>query len=377
METSVTRRIGVALAVITTTFSTLIPVALANHQAPQNGTIHDYGDMVDYDLTFPVAGSTTYVDSFFAARGSGIHHGTDIMADKMTPVVAAADGVISAYNGSGNPNWTGRCCSLHVTHDDGWKSVYIHLNNDTPGTDDGQGWGIADGINLGDRVRAGQVIGYVGDSGNAEGTAPHLHFELYDTEGIAVNAYNALRVAEGKAPIVVCQPPNPGSLDALLKGSDIIKSGSTGQAVKQLQRFLAALGYSPGPVDGVLGSRTADALRSFQRGRGINPDGVVGPTTRSHIKSVATAMPALPVLATSGRVIRPGYRGSDVKDLQQLLSLAGYDPGPLDGIYGGRTESAVAAFQSSSGLTVDGKVGPGTRRALADRLGLGDYQACS
>jgi murein DD-endopeptidase MepM/ murein hydrolase activator NlpD len=87
----------------------------------------------------------------------------------MTEVYAAADGTIS---------WVGSsCCSLGIDHDDGWETYYIHLNNDTPGTDDGQGWGVADGILPGTHVQAGQLIGWVGDSGNAEYVSPHLHFE--------------------------------------------------------------------------------------------------------------------------------------------------------------------------------------------------------
>ena len=123
---------------------------------------------------------------------------------------------------------------------------------------------------------------------------------------------------------------------------------------------------------------TVGAVRAFQEGRGINPDGVVGATTRRQIKQVAKAMPAMPVLDPQGRIIRPGYRGEDVKDLQQLLDLAGFDPGTLDGVYGERTQGAVEAFQAAyGGLRVDGKLGPGTREALAAYLGLDDYRACS
>ncbi|MFH1104228.1 MAG: peptidoglycan-binding protein [Actinomycetota bacterium] len=375
------RRIVMATAAAVVALTAGAPAFAVNNGVVHNGTQHDYGDMVAYDLTFPVAGANHYSDSFWASRATGIHHAQDIMSDKMTPVVAAHDGVVSSYNGSGNQAWVdahGVCCSLHITHTDGWQTVYIHLNNDTPGTDDGQGWGIAPGIGIGSHVRAGQVIGYVGDSGNAESTAPHLHFELFDPEGIPVNSYNSLRTAEGNAPAAVCQAPDAGTLDALLKESGLLKLGSTGDAVKQLQRFLTALGYDTGPADGVLGSLTVGAIRTFQEGRGLNPDGVVGPVTRSHIKTLSGVMPAMPVLDPQGRIIRPGYRGEDVKDLQQLLAIAGYDAGPLDGVYGPRTQAAVAAFQSTYGsLTVDGKLGPSTREALAAYLGLGDYEACS
>jgi hypothetical protein len=80
----------------------------------------------------------------------------------MLPVVAAADGVV---------RWIGsECCILSIDHGGGWETWYIHLNNDTPGTDDGLGWGIAPGIERGTSVHQGQLIGWVGDSGNAEWT---------------------------------------------------------------------------------------------------------------------------------------------------------------------------------------------------------------
>jgi peptidoglycan hydrolase-like protein with peptidoglycan-binding domain len=349
---------------------------------PRAEAEYSYGAMVDYDLVFPVVGENNYVESFYAPRYNGIHHAVDIMSDKMTPVVAVASGTIYYVNGTSNPNWNGgRCCTLRLRHDDGWTSVYIHLNNDTPGTDDGQGWGIADGIEIGTRVEAGQLIGWVGDSGNAETTPPHLHFELHDPDGVHVNPYAALRVAEGKPapaidPPAQCDPVDDVDVDEVVSGSTLLRSGSRGEAVRQLQAFLENAGYDPGPVDGVFGPKTGSAVEAFQRSRGLTADGVVGPMTRAAIQSVAVALPASPVLDTGNRIIRPGYTGSDVRSVQELLELAGHDPGPIDGVYGPKTQAAVSDFQRAQGdLTVDGKVGPNTRKALAAALGFGNIDA--
>jgi hypothetical protein len=64
------------------------------------------------------------------------------------------------------------------------------------------------------------------------------------------------------------------------------------------------------------------------------------------------------------RTLLLGARGDDVRQLQQLLRSAGFDPGPADGIFGAKTDAAVRAFQGSRGLAVDGKVGPMTLAAL-------------
>jgi peptidoglycan hydrolase-like protein with peptidoglycan-binding domain len=356
--------------------SLLAPIASANHRAPSNGPSHNYGDMVDYDLAFPVAGTNRYGDTFFARRGTGLHHAADIMAAKMVPVLAAHDGTIIRVNGSSYASYKGQCCTLAIRHTDGWETVYIHLNNDTPGTDDGQGWGIAPGIELGTRVTAGQIIGYVGDSGNAEGTSPHLHFELYDNNATAVNPYQSLRVAEGRAPST-CAPPEAGSLDALFARKESLRRGDEGQAVRQLQRFLAAAGYKPGTADGVMGPVTENSLKAFQQSRGLTADGVVGPQTRKAVETVSQMLGSLPALDPDGRIIRPGYRGQDVKYLQELLSIAGFKPGPADGVFGPKTQSALSEFQKEyGGLTVDGKLGPSTRRALADYLGVEALSSC-
>lgn len=152
------------------------------------------------DIVFPLAEAGSYTASFGAPRdgGSRKHQGIDIFAEKLTPVVAAADGIVILMRDTIG----GDCCVLRLRHQDGSETLYLHLNNDSPGTDDGMGYGIAEGIALGASVRAGQVIGYVGDSGNAEETPSHLHFEYHEPSGAAIDPYVSLRVSQGADAIV-------------------------------------------------------------------------------------------------------------------------------------------------------------------------------
>ncbi|MEX2424856.1 MAG: M23 family metallopeptidase [Acidimicrobiia bacterium] len=138
-------------------------------------------------IVFPVIGDVTFIDDFHQTRSGGrTHEATDVMGAKMLPVVAAADGVV---------RWIGSsCCYLSIDHGGGWETWYIHLNNDTPGTDDGAAWGIAPGIERGTQVSQGQLIGWVGDSGNAEWTGSHLHFQIFHDD-VALNPYEYLLAA--------------------------------------------------------------------------------------------------------------------------------------------------------------------------------------
>ena len=146
-------------------------------------------------IVFPVVGPVSYHDTWGAARSDGRSHiGQDLMADKMQPLVAVVDGVVSRLTVP-EPSYG---YMLTITDDAGWQYHYIHLNNDTPGTDDGVaaledvfGPGIVEGAG----VVAGQLVAYVGDSGNAENVAPQLHFEMEDPNGQPVNPMPALDAA--------------------------------------------------------------------------------------------------------------------------------------------------------------------------------------
>ncbi len=171
-----------------------------DYDDPQRGADGHGPSLIRWDIleiTFPVVGGTTkFYNDWHASRAGGAraHLGTDVMAKKMTPVVAVAAGVVAWVRAKKG----GECCYLAIDHESQgrrFQSRYLHLNNDTPGTDDGKKIGIAKGIRKGVKVQAGQLIGWVGDSGNAEGTAPHLHFELRDEYYRAVNPYLLLKRA--------------------------------------------------------------------------------------------------------------------------------------------------------------------------------------
>ena len=155
-------------------------------------------------FVFPIVGPSTLTDSFGDPRPGGrSHEGVDILADKLEPVVAVADGTVRwVMNERG-----GRCCSLEIRHPDGWRTRYIHLNNDSPGTDDGRVVGVVPGLERGSEVHAGEVVGWVGDSGNAENTVPHLHFELIPPRGRAIDPYPLLEILQRRAGSAVHDAP--------------------------------------------------------------------------------------------------------------------------------------------------------------------------
>ena len=148
------------------------------------------------------------------------------------------------------------------------------------------------------------------------------------------------------------------SYDALFGSSAMLRLGSRGAAVVDLQTVLIDLGYDPGTADGIFGSRTSAAVRSFQSDSGITADGLVGRATRDALDT-ALGEPA-PDPGEDDETLRPGDRGPGVRDVQVSLNALGYDAGVSDGIYGGHTEAAVRAFQADQGLVVDGKVGRNT-----------------
>jgi peptidoglycan hydrolase-like protein with peptidoglycan-binding domain len=352
---------------------------LAALSAPAGATeepTHQFGEVVDYPLVFPVGGGATAGSrsGFWDARADGTHHAQDIMAPKLTPLYAAAGGTVTYVNWSRDPDSPNpeRCCSLVITHDDGWQSWYLHLNNDSPGTNDGLAWGIASGIAPGVHVEAGQLIGYVGDSGNCDtmaGCPPHLHFELHDPADVIVDAYQALRAAEGV--VSPCSPAGSGPLSILLGGTELLSRGTSEPAVYELQGFLTLRGYAPGSADGTFRDLTYQAIRLFQQRQGLVVDGVVGAQTRSAIRAISGQPGFASLAAATDAILSRGMRGPAVRELKRWLRVAGHDPGGTTNRYDAATAGAVRSFQGATpGLPVTGKADRATRVALAEALHL-------
>lgn len=135
-------------------------------------------------FVFPVAGNPSFTDTFGAPRMFGtafahLHEGTDIFAASGTPLLAAERGVLLRVGVAvlgGNKLW--------LVGQSGTRYFYAHLSAFAPGVADGK------------VVESGEVVGYVGNTGNARTTPAHLHFEVHPGGGPAVNPYPLLQIVD-------------------------------------------------------------------------------------------------------------------------------------------------------------------------------------
>jgi murein DD-endopeptidase MepM/ murein hydrolase activator NlpD len=139
--------------------------------------------IVIHGFVFPVAGETNFIDSFGFPRMTGTpyehwHEGTDIFTPAGTELVACERGVITRMG----TNVLGGI-TLWLRGESGVSYYYAHLS------------GFAPGIGVGTIVEASTVVGYAGNTGNAVGTPPHLHFEVHPPGMDAVNPFPLLDVA--------------------------------------------------------------------------------------------------------------------------------------------------------------------------------------
>jgi hypothetical protein len=198
-------------------------------------------------IVFPVLGPVTYSDDFGDARAANRHEGNDILAPRRAIAVAAEGGTVEFWTTSANAG-----CMLYLHGDSGTTYLYIHLNNDLGKGNDNRGACVAgtayaDGLKSGDRVESGQPVGFVGDSGDADGIHPHLHFEVHPNDGAAVDPYPTLRKAQ---PLLFAEPDGKtfslvldGVVDAVGPGTltiavDTLREWPSHQTARKLGRTL-------------------------------------------------------------------------------------------------------------------------------------------
>ena len=153
-----------ALEAARTAYLTSMPVAGGTTLA---------GALPQGNYLFPVAGPTQFTNDWgFARPGGRSHEGIDLFAARATPVVAVADGTLFNVGWNGLGGWR-----LWVRDAAGNGFYYAHLDAYSPAAREGAS------------VTRGTVLGYVGDSGDAQGTPTHLHFEIHPGGGGPVPPY--------------------------------------------------------------------------------------------------------------------------------------------------------------------------------------------
>lgn len=275
-------------------------------------------------LTFPVVGSVSFSSDFGAPRAGHRHQGNDIIGRKGLPLVAAADGqvrwVISPETGTG--------LGFAIVDADGYEYWYLHVNNDTPGTDDGTSRGIvayAPDLYGGNPVVAGQLLGWMGDSGNAESTVPHLHFEIHTPGGPASDPYPSLRAAHHLgAPVT--PPALPGEIlpYGTFRGGATVAIGDVDPKLPGLE-IVTGAGPGGGPnvriygADGTLDAQFFAFEKGFRGGIDVATGDVNGDGTQDVV------VVSGPGRTTEVRVFTPTG--------EQLAALTPYGPGFTGGAH--------------------------------------------
>ena len=247
-------------------------------------------------LKIPVLGIkvSQLADSWGDARSGGrSHEGIDILAPRNTPIISPTKAVVSDIGyGTNGGNY------VYTINPGGERFYYAHLDS------------YAEGLVKGKILEPGDVIGYVGNTGNASGGPTHLHFGIY--QGGASNPYPRLTSdwtsdelvaiktnisgTENAVAAVASNSQSSTSIESLTRNLTV---GSRGEDVKRLQKFLNAHGApvaasgpgSSGNETTYFGQATKLALAAYQRAHAISPSaGYLGPITRSVINKQVLAM---------------------------------------------------------------------------------------
>ncbi len=264
-------------------------------------------------LIFPVVGPVTYTDDFGAPRGRLPHQGNDIMATKKSPVVAVEDGKVTFWTRSASAG-----CMLYLHGRSGTMYEYIHLNNDLSMKNDNRGKCVAGtayakGLKDDDRVKAGQLIGYVGDSGDANGIASHLHFELHPRGGQAVSPFRYLQ----RGRILLFAATRGATVSLTLQGTLEEIDSSPGTLSMRVNSLTSSTGLRLGKLSRLLTLELApDTVVTDSNGNELAPDDLnnLSPTT------------AITVETTSAPVTLAAQLGSRLALSTSSVSVAVSDP---------------------------------------------------
>jgi peptidoglycan hydrolase-like protein with peptidoglycan-binding domain len=366
-----------------------------------------------YDIAIPVLFGVTLVDivpDFGDPRGGGTrsHEGQDIMAPEGTPIVSPVKGTVVRYGTAASPGKY-----VYVKGTDGYTYAFMHLDE------------IAK-LRRNQKMNVGDLLGTVGETGNAKGTTPHLHFEI--RKGKPIDPYIRLKkefTFEEKIQFLNASLSDLKNDDALVdlmveryrgllvlaqaegltlnrKFTTALKDtktgvsiastsvglgvGSTGEHVKLLQNALIALNMGPtayrlaqAGATGYFGPLTERALIEFQTAHKLTPDGIFGQQTKSalvkaergEVKGVATTMfSQIPQVVLEDLGV--GAEGAKVRLVQAFLIARGVGPSAdalrgegATGYFGAMTEAALREYQSAHGMLPTGRYDASVREHLA------------
>jgi peptidoglycan LD-endopeptidase LytH len=315
-----------------------------------------------------------FTDNFGEARSGGrVHEGIDIIAPVGTLIVSPTDSVVTkiGYDNKGG--------NFVVTANPGGEQLYFaHLDR------------VAENLYVGDALKPGDLIGYVGSTGNARGKSSHLHLGIYHQK-VALNPFPRLMrefSAEEKT----------AALEKILTDSKVVLGASSG-GVRFLQRFLInknigsyANTLAKTGATGYFGSLTKNALAEYQRAVGINPaSGYFGPVTKTNILTALNSNIVITKQTTEAFVekapeaetpyysvkqvkgdLEIGSSGKEVVWLQDFLINA--DSGPrarslaiagVTGYFGTLTKNALIEYQLMVGINpASGYFGSITRSSI-------------
>ncbi|MFZ2804066.1 MAG: M23 family metallopeptidase, partial [Patescibacteria group bacterium] len=259
------------------------------------------------DIFFPTQKTVTFYDDFGEPRAGHLHIGIDMLGAKLMPEYAAVDGVVS-YLTIPEASWG---YELSIRDSDGYTYDYLHINNDTPGTDDDLGGpehAFAPGIERGSHVTKGEFVAWMGDSGDAEDTSPHLHFEIHTPDGTAIDPYPSL--------IAALYPGTYSAADAEKASPDINTD----------KELLATPGVTPPCVSGTLiKSKTSSSVYycGADGKRYVFPSDKIYFTWYANFNTVTTVTDAaLAAVPLGGNVTyRPGIKMVKITSTPQVYAV--------------------------------------------------------